>query len=877
LDATLALALVVGVLTSIAVTAGIALEQSWLKPWFGPSGCLLSVVASIGLCSERARNLLCDDKRLQGALSWPLGVSLLAGQIGWLASAFGLAEGVHAIEIVVTVWVVTSLAATWTYRQHESWLDFAHIAGVAVVSTGLAVTMGPRSEWMSWLALASLVAAGVQVFLIAKGKFAGQTILVVGRLLGWFVGGAGVVLLVQSFAIPDGLREFTTMVAIWVAAWLVGWRLLSRESLVPSQDRWRIDQAIPVTEFAAVVFFTVVLESVYFAVHGAAGNARLQLVSGGAADPLVWVRLLAYFLAGGSAIWHASRGSAWTIAVGTMVAVVSLLAVHIVAGMESTLSQRITGAWLAVGFAIAFLAYWLPTIARSLGQFAKSSSNEIFHVLIQATWRNAAVIAVLGTVVSVYMMILRAPAADIQLTIASVALTSWAIAQLADESNLARMRHAAVAVGLASIGLWASVDSGQTSHPVLAASMRWLVASVLVIPTLVYVAPKLIGQRTAASWRESFRMGAIVAIVAAVGSLASMFCLEFWLRDSTGIAGLPLTVVLGVAVTLALLSALAATGAVASSPGSSWRDKLNLGDRHRVALIVAAQVVGVLTWLHVYLCKPDWMFAGSRSMWPYVVMILAFATVGITEWARRRGDELMSRTLQQTALYLPLIPVVGFWLSGQVNRIEWMFAGGQVRYDVLLAIGAAYYVGIASLWKGIMPRVTAIALGNAAWWVVLAQRPGWEFLSHPQLWLIPPAVCVLVVAHLYRDRLEARVAASIRYASTLLIYVSSTADMLVQQIGTDLWGPIVLILLALAGMLAGVVLRVRPFLYLGATFVLLGVTSMVWHAQRAFDSVWPWWVFGISTGLCLLIGLMALEKYKPRLRQYADQLANWES
>jgi hypothetical protein len=176
-----------------------------------------------------------------------------------------------------------------------------------------------------------------------------------------------------------------------------------------------------------------------------------------------------------------------------------------------------------------------------------------------------------------------------------------------------------------------------------------------------------------------------------------------------------------------------------------------------------------------------------------------------------------------------------------------------------------------------MPRVTAIALGNAAWWVVLAQRPGWEFLSHPQLWLIPPAVCVLVVAHLYRDRLEARVAASIRYASTLLIYVSSTADMLVQQIGTDLWGPIVLILLALAGMLAGVVLRVRPFLYLGATFVLLGVTSMVWHAQRAFDSVWPWWVFGISTGLCLLIGLMALEKYKPRLRQYADQLANWES
>ncbi len=77
-------------------------------------------------------------------------------------------------------------------------------------------------------------------------------------------------------------------------------------------------------------------------------------------------------------------------------------------------------------------------------------------------------------------------------------------------------------------------------------------------------------------------------------------------------------------------------------------------------------------------------------------------------------------------------------------------------------------------------------------------------------------------------------------------------------------------------MLAGVVLRVRPFLYLGAAFVFLGVTSMVWHAQRVTHSVWPWWAFGISTGLCLLVGLMALEKYKPQLREYAKQLASWE-
>jgi hypothetical protein len=167
-------------------------------------------------------------------------------------------------------------------------------------------------------------------------------------------------------------------------------------------------------------------------------------------------------------------------------------------------------------------------------------------------------------------------------------------------------------------------------------------------------------------------------------------------------------------------------------------------------------------------------------------------------------------------------------------------------------------------------------LGNAALWVVLIQLPDWSFLQHPQAWLIPPALCVLAVPHLYRQRLSPAVVAGIRYASTLVIYVSSTADMLLQQIGQSIAGPIVLVLLALAGMLAGVLLRVRAFLYLGATFVFIGVTSMVWHAQVSIDAVWPWWVFGITTGILLLAGLMALEKNKDKLRHYAHTLGTWQ-
>jgi hypothetical protein len=134
----------------------------------------------------------------------------------------------------------------------------------------------------------------------------------------------------------------------------------------------------------------------------------------------------------------------------------------------------------------------------------------------------------------------------------------------------------------------------------------------------------------------------------------------------------------------------------------------------------------------------------------------------------------------------------------------------------------------------------------------------------------------LVAAQWERERLTPAVLAAIRYVATLVIYVSSTADLLVQQIGSSLSGPMILITLSLVGMAAGVIFQVRAFLFLGAAFVLVSVLSMVWHAQRAIDQVWPWWVFGITTGLLLLTALMLIERFRPTVQELAAQLAAWE-
>jgi hypothetical protein len=165
-----------------------------------------------------------------------------------------------------------------------------------------------------------------------------------------------------------------------------------------------------------------------------------------------------------------------------------------------------------------------------------------------------------------------------------------------------------------------------------------------------------------------------------------------------------------------------------------------------------------------------------------------------------------------------------------------------------------------------------VIAGNGAIWVVLNEQPGWEFLTHPQLWLIPPAASVLAAAQVLRHRMSEAMLAAVRYAAMLVIYVSSTADLLVKEIGTSLSGPIILILLALAGVIAGIILEVRAFLFLGTAFVLVAVLSMVWHAQRAIGQVWPWWVFGISTGLLLLAALILIERFRPAVQELAARL-----
>ena len=462
--------------------------------------------------------------------------------------------------------------------------------------------------------------------------------------------------------------------------------------------------------------------------------------------------------------------------------------------------------------------------------------------------------------------------------ITSIVAVAVAIGRLCGSQKFGRMRTLAVcslclAAMFGSVADVGHTEASSTRH--LIQCMRLFIASVWLIPLVAWVAPRILVLNID-HWRTPIRRSAIFAAGVAALSLVGIFALELSIRiDGIGIPSVPTVLVIGTSLVIGLFSLLAM--GIAVRPGRflvSAPDKLTVS--HRQLLVYASQILMLLAIGNKFLCQPSTL--GIREYWPYIVMAFAFVSAGLTAWANRLRDEVLLGPFQNSAFFLPLIPIIGFWLTTEGT---WNYEGTQVSYNILLLLAAIFYLALSTFWVGQgsggrLARVFGIVAANVALWVTLTQQTGWGFLDHPQLWIIPPAACVLVAVHIERNRLNSTLVTGCRYAATLVIYVSSTADMLVQQIGSSISGPIVLILLAFAGVAAGIVLRVRAFLYLGASFILVGLVSMVWHAGKAIDQVWPWWAFGITTGLILLAALMAIEKNKDYLRNLSNRLSQWE-
>jgi hypothetical protein len=341
-----------------------------------------------------------------------------------------------------------------------------------------------------------------------------------------------------------------------------------------------------------------------------------------------------------------------------------------------------------------------------------------------------------------------------------------------------------------------------------------------------------------------------------------------------------------VAVALAVLITLSIRSAL-----RPVRDPLGPQKSGRTAYVYLAEGLLALLFVHFRLNVPEIFVGQAARYWTFAVMALAFVGVGLGEYFERRGTRVLADPLRRTGVLLPLIPLLAFWAKPPGALLE--FAEGQApglrpllgyleklpqHYDnyalLWFLAGGLYAVLGLSRWSFGWTLLAALA-ANAGFWALLAHHEVPPAV-HPQLWVIPLALIVLVSEQVHRARLRPDVAAGLRYLGVSMIYVASSADLFLAGVGQSLWLPVVLAVFCVAGVLAGIWLRVRAFLFLGVGFLLLDIFAMVWHAAVDRSQTWLWYASGIVLGAAILALFALFEKRRNDVLKLVEEIRRWD-
>jgi hypothetical protein len=502
------------------------------------------------------------------------------------------------------------------------------------------------------------------------------------------------------------------------------------------------------------------------------------------------------------------------------------------------------------------------------------------------------IVAALTLLLSVGVIIGFDSAADRLAGPLAVALVGAAAFLLEKRGPALPLRYLTLTLGvvlLTELG-WAALD---LTVPALTLHRNVVLMIALAVATVAYGAGLA---RAEARWPEwaacGRRCGPVLGVLALLVLLV-VLGQEFLLFNPD--PAVKRTPMLGWAVAVviaALCGLIAAQLRFALRPD---HDPFGLPERRRSLYVYLAEFLLVGLFLHVRLNVP-WVF-GSNFIhyWVFAVMAIAFLGVGLAEICQRRNLPVLAGPLQRTGMLLPLLPLLAFWvrppdwvqdflksrlpgtepLLAALNKLPTYHTGQFDRYALVWLLLGVLYLVVALIRRSSRYALLAALAANVGLWCLLYHH-GWAFLVHPQLWLVPLALIVLVSEHLNRERLGPAASATLRYTGLGLLYLSSTADMFIAGLGRSAVLPLVLALFSVAGVFAGILLRVRAFLLLGVGFLGLVVFSMIWHAAVDLSQTWVWWASGIVLGVAIL-GLFALfEKRRNDVLGLVERMKEWD-
>ena len=218
-----------------------------------------------------------------------------------------------------------------------------------------------------------------------------------------------------------------------------------------------------------------------------------------------------------------------------------------------------------------------------------------------------------------------------------------------------RLVYATLALGIlmaAELG-WAALDlAGQ------ALALRRTVAVVAALAGGTVVYSFGLGRINSVRWATAARRaGPVFGLFGAIAVIATVVEAGSLFNPVT--KQTPLTTAPVALVAASLFGLIVAALAFAVRPET---DPFRLTDRRRPLYVYAAEGLLLLLFLHLRLSVPGFFPQIRGQYWAFVVMAIAFAGVGLAEFFNRRQLDILVGPLQRTGVFLPLLPLLAFWL-----------------------------------------------------------------------------------------------------------------------------------------------------------------------------------------------------------------------
>jgi hypothetical protein len=272
----------------------------------------------------------------------------------------------------------------------------------------------------------------------------------------------------------------------------------------------------------------------------------------------------------------------------------------------------------------------------------------------------------------------------------AVGVTGFTFALLAEGRMRRSWQRAAVTMFLIAAVLfgWSLLTPGT--------SATWLNRAVILM-SLMFAAVALFGAglnrfiaRTP-DWSQAFRDCVPAMAVAAILSLVFVLATEVYYQVEFGVVHVSFPALAAVALTLAAAVVVCIFFAV-----SPQHDPLSLSEDWRGSYVYVAEVTLVLLFMHIRLTMP-WLFSGFfQRYWPLVVLAIAYAGVAVSEFLKRRNVHVLAQPIERTGVFLPLLPVIGFWIAqSQVEYSTLLFVVGGL-YGLLSILRRSFWFGLAA-------------------------------------------------------------------------------------------------------------------------------------------------------------------------------------